>query len=86
MTERLDGNAIAGVTFALFGRDMTVATGVCGSCGNAARVAEVHVYVGAGFVARCPACGAVLMRIVEAPGRTWLDMGGLATVELDSAD
>lgn len=84
MTERLDGNAIAGAAFALFGREMTVATGVCGSCGNVAVVAELHVYVGAGVVARCPACEAVLVRIVEAPGRTWLDMGGLATLRIEA--
>jgi hypothetical protein len=77
MTERLDGNAIAG------GQEMTLATGVCGSCGKSSRVAELHVYVGAGFVARCPACEAVLVRIVEASGRTWLDLGGLATLEIE---
>lgn len=84
MTERLDGNVIAGVSFALFGREMTLATGVCGSCGNAALVAELHVYVGAGFVGRCPACGAVLMRIVEGHSRTWLDTSGLATLQMDT--
>jgi ribosomal protein S27E len=84
MTERLDGNAIAGVCAALFGRELTVATGVCGACGNAALVAELHVYVGAGYVARCPACGAVLLRIVEGPAQTWIDLGGLATLELPS--
>jgi hypothetical protein len=82
VTERLDGNAIAGVAFELFGREMTLATGVCRSCGNVAPVAELHVYVGAGFVARCPACEAVLLRIVEGRGRTWMDLGGLATLEM----
>jgi len=83
MTERLDGNAIAGVAFELFGREMTLTTGICGSCGKPSRVAELHVYLGAGFVGRCPACGAVLVRIVETPDRTWLDLGGLATLEIE---
>ena len=82
MNERLDGNAIAGVGFELFGREMTLATGVCRSCGNVALVAELHVYIGAGFVARCPACEAVLLRIVEGRYRTWMDLGGLATLEM----
>jgi hypothetical protein len=80
--ERLDGNAIAGVAAELFGREMTLATGVCGSCRTPSLVAELHVYVSAGAVARCPGCGAVLLRVVEAPGRTWLDLGGLATLEI----
>jgi hypothetical protein len=82
MTEHLDGNAIAGVAFELFGREMTLATVVCRSCGKVSVVAELHVYVAAGFVARCPSCEAVLVRIVEGPDRTWMDLGGLATLEM----
>jgi len=82
MTERLDGNAIAGVAFELFGREMTLTTGVCRACGKTSMLAELHVYVAAGFVARCPACEAVLLRIVEGPHRTWMDLGGLATLEM----
>ena len=84
MTERLDGNALAGAAFAVFGRELTVATGICGACGRSSLVAELHVYIGAGIVARCPACEAVLMRIVEGPTRTWIDLGGLSTLELAS--
>lgn len=82
MTERLDGNALAGVAAGLFGREMTLAVGTCGSCRAVALVAELHVYVSAGVVARCPACGATLLRIVEGRDRTWLDLGGLATLEI----
>jgi predicted RNA-binding Zn-ribbon protein involved in translation (DUF1610 family) len=81
--ERLDGNAMAGIAFQLFGRDMTLATGVCQSCGQASRVAELHVYVTAGVVARCPACGAVLVRAVEGRDRTWMDLSGLAVLEIE---
>lgn len=79
---RLDGNAIAGIALELFGRELTLATGVCGSCGAAALVAELRVYMGAGIVVRCPSCEAVLMRIVESPRRVWLDLSGLATLEI----
>jgi len=83
MSERLDGNAIAGVAFELFGREMTLATGVCGSCRAPSLIGELHVYMAAGIVGRCPACGAVLLRIVEAPGHTWINLNGLATLELE---
>jgi hypothetical protein len=73
---------MAGVAFELFGREMTLATGVCRSCGKASMIAELHVYVAAGFVARCPACEAVVVCIVEGRGQTWIDLGGLATLEV----
>jgi hypothetical protein len=80
---RLDGNAIGGVLHAIFGAEMTVAVGVCRNCGAAGAVAELHVYVRApGIVARCPQCESVVMRIVESPDRTWIDLGGLRTLEL----
>ena len=84
MTERLDGNGLAGVAADLFGRELTLATGVCGSCGARSIVAEFHLYVGAGTVARCPVCEAVLLRIVETTSRTWLDVSGLATLVIDT--
>ena len=81
--ERLDGNAISGILWELFGTEMTLATGVCGTCGAEEVVARLEVYVRApGVVVRCPACGGVLMRIVRAPGRIWLDPSGLQTLVL----
>jgi hypothetical protein len=81
--ERLDGNAIGGLLWEIFGAEMTLATGVCGSCGTAAMVAELHVYVRApGITVRCPGCESVLMKIVEGPDRMWLDFGGLRTLEI----
>ena len=51
--ERLDGNAIGGVLAEIFGTEMTVAVGVCGSCGATGPVAELHVYMRApGIVVR----------------------------------
>jgi hypothetical protein len=80
---RLDGNAIGGVLLELFGVEMTGVTGVCGSCGTADLVARLEVYVQApGTVVRCAHCHAVLMRVVRGPDRTWLDLSGLASIEL----
>ncbi len=83
--ERLDGNALGGTLYELFGVEMTVATGVCASCGAAEQVARLDVYVNApGAVARCPHCGSVVLRIVEGRGRVWIDLSGASCLELGS--
>jgi hypothetical protein len=83
--ERLDGNAIGGVLGEIFGREMTVAVGVCGSCGATGPVAELHVYMRApGIVVRCKQCESVLLKIVQSDTRIWLDLGGLRTMQFDT--
>jgi Family of unknown function (DUF6510) len=80
---KLDGNAIGGLLLELFGMELTAATGVCGSCGAHAEVARLDVYVNApGVVVRCRSCEAVMIRIVQAPGRTWIDLSGTGCLEL----
>ena len=80
---RLDGNAIGGLMLELFGVEMTAATSVCDTCGQAEPVARLEVYMDApGTVVRCLHCKSVVMRIVRGPGRTWLDLSGLSSVEL----
>ena len=78
----LDGNAIAGVLQELFGRDVTVAIGRCSGCGAQRPMGAVRVYYAAGVVARCPDCDTVLLRIVRAGERTWLDVSGLSVLQL----
>jgi Family of unknown function (DUF6510) len=81
---KLDGNAIGGLLLDLFGVEMTVALATCGSCGARGEMARLEVYVRCpGTVARCPACEAVLIRIVEGRGRAWIDLGGVRTLEID---
>jgi uncharacterized protein DUF6510 len=66
----LDGNAIAGDLFVVFGREMSTVVGRCRKCGAEFPVAELCVYVRApGTVARCPSCDAVVMVLVTI-GRT----------------
>jgi hypothetical protein len=80
---RLDGNAAGGVLGAIFPFDMTLAVGVCDGCGATGQVASLTVFAdGPGLVARCPACSAVLLRIVEGRGRYWIDLRGLRSLEL----
>jgi hypothetical protein len=81
---RLDGNAVGGLLGELFGREMTLARGTCDSCGTAGAVATLVVYAHApGTVARCPACGSVLLRVVRSERRVWVDLRGLRSLELE---
>ncbi|MFI8306650.1 DUF6510 family protein [Streptomyces sp. NPDC085927] len=74
----LDGNAAAGDLEALFGTDMTTASGRCHGCGAQMVLAQTHAYLGGpGMVLRCPGCDSVLLRLVRSPTRMWLDAGGL---------
>ncbi len=81
--EALDGNAIAGLLFDVFGAEMTTATGVCASCGAGGPVAEVDVYLRApGTVVRCRSCASVLMVLVTVRDVTCVDLRGLADLKL----
>jgi hypothetical protein len=83
VAEWVDGNDIAGAARELFAVDLTAARGRCVNCGLVAMVAEAHVYQRApGIVARCSGCDSVLLRLVRAPDRAWLDLRGLAYLEI----
>jgi Zn finger protein HypA/HybF involved in hydrogenase expression len=80
---KLDGNAIGGLLREIFTMEVTNAETTCASCGAVNEVGRVEVYNKApGTVVRCPACHAVLMRIVRGRGRYWLDMTGTRSLEL----
>ena len=81
----IDGNALAGPLRELFAVELTAAHGTCAGCGQVAALAEAVVYSRApGAVARCRNCEAVLFRVVSGPDRTWLDLRGLAAIEVPS--
>ena len=78
-----DGNALTGPLHDLIRVDVTTAIARCTTCGRTAPMAEVRVFDHApGLVARCPACDQVLLRLVHGPGRAWLDLRGLAYLQL----
>ena len=79
---KLDGNAIGGMLLEHFGLDMTALEMICGGCGAHGEMARLDVYLGAGVVGRCCRCEAVMIRIVEGRGRTWIDLSGTASIEL----
>jgi predicted RNA-binding Zn-ribbon protein involved in translation (DUF1610 family) len=78
----LDGNAIAGELFNIFGEEMTTATATCWSCGSALTLGELAVYTQApGVVGRCSSCDNVMIVIVEIRGVRCVDLRGVAAVE-----
>lgn len=69
--EPLDGNAIAGPLYDVYGEEMTMARGRCTVCGATGPIAELRVYVRApGMVARCRSCDSVVFVLVEVRGTT----------------
>ena len=83
----LDGNAAAGPLADLLRFDITATVGRCASCHGNTVMAQGRVYsVAPGLVLRCPSCDHVLIRMVVAGDRVWLDMTGLACLRIDRTD
>jgi hypothetical protein len=81
--EHFDGNAVAGALAEVFAVDVTVAIGQCAGCGRTAPLADTRAYTHApGVVVRCRGCDGVLLRLVTAPGRVWLDLRGMTRLEI----
>ena len=82
--EVLDGNAVAGILAAAFGSEMTMVPGQCAHCGTVNMLAAMRAYVRApGTVLRCPACDGVVVRIVETPTSTLVDIQGVAWLRFE---
>jgi hypothetical protein len=80
----LDGNAAAGMLYEIFGLEMTANPTQCAHCGNVGQVGRLWAFVQAmGTVLRCPACGNVILRIVETPHAIYLDAQGAAYLRLE---
>lgn len=80
--DALDGNAIAGTLYDVFGAEMTTAACVCVHCGDSRRVAELSGYLRApGTVVRCRTCSGIVMVLVEVRGVRCVDLRGLARLE-----
>ena len=80
----LDGNALAGMLLDLFGSDLTACACECGSCGNHAAIGALLAFTHApGAVLRCPACGGVLLRVVERSDAYFVEARGLAWLRIE---
>ena len=81
--EPLDGNAIGGLLYDVFGAEMTTASTECAHCGASGILAECEVYLGGpGAVVRCRGCRGVLLIVVEIRDRRCVD--GLGLTRLDT--
>jgi hypothetical protein len=79
----VDANAIAGMLGAMFGADVTASPGQCATCRTVSMVGTMRVYMrGPGVVVRCPACAEVILRIVQTPGATLVDVSGASWIRI----
>ena len=82
----LDGNAIGGMLYYVFGVEMTMAQAECGRCGARGPVAECEVYLGGpGVVVRCRVCHNVVMVLVEVREMMCVDLCGTSELELPAS-
>ncbi|MFF0657415.1 MULTISPECIES: DUF6510 family protein [Micromonospora] len=82
----LDGNMLDGPLRELLAVDLSATTGRCDTCGMTGPMAGLHVYSHApGLVGRCPACSGVMVRLVRAPQRAWLDLRGTTYLQVSVA-
>jgi hypothetical protein len=80
---QLDGNAMAGGLREIFAVDVTAARYTCAGCGHADAVATLSLWgLDMGQVGRCPHCQDVVLRVVHAPDRVFLDLRGTVRLEL----
>ena len=79
----VDANAVGGLLAGVFGVDVTASPGQCATCRTVSMVGTMRVYMrGPGVVLRCPACAEVVLRIVETPTATLLDVSGARYIRL----
>ena len=79
----LDGNAVAGLLQEIFGVEMTASPTECANCGRAGELATLLAFTQApGIVLRCPACEAVMLRIVQTKDAIYLDARGVVYLRL----
>lgn len=80
---KLDGNVAGGILQEIFPFEMITVEGTCASCGSTYQVGALNVYISAiGTVIRCLSCDNVLIRIVKAKQRYWLDMQGVRALQI----
>ena len=79
----VDGSSIGGLLASLLGADVTGMPGQCATCATVHVVGTMRVYMrGPGIVVRCPSCTEVVLRVVETPTATSLDLAGLRALRI----
>ena len=79
----LDGNAVAGLLAEILPFETTMMEARCAVCGAMEPAGAELVFVDApGMVMRCVHCRSVLIKIVHGGGRYWVDMRGIACLQI----
>ena len=79
----LDGNAMAGILYEIFGAEMTAAPTECAHCGAEGQVGTLLAFTQApGLVMRCPSCENIILRITRTPDAYYLDARGAVYLRL----
>jgi hypothetical protein len=80
----VDGNAVGGLLAEVFAADVTASPGECATCHTVSVLGTLRAYVrGPGIVLRCPACAEVVIRVVETPSATIVDISGITRLRFD---
>jgi hypothetical protein len=80
----VDGSGVGGLLAEVFGAEMTAAPGQCAHCHTVSVVGTMRAYMrGPGVVLRCPACAEVVIRIVQTPRGTMVDLRGASYVRIE---
>jgi len=81
----LDGNAVAGAFYEIFGVEMTASLTECANCGRTGEMGSLLAFTEApGIVLRCPGCEQVMVRVVRTPQATYLDARGAVYIRIES--
>lgn len=79
----LDGNAVGGMLFQVFGAEMTATPAECGNCGAEHEMGALLAFTQApGIVMRCPICESVMVRMVATSDTIYLDARGVAALRI----
>ncbi len=82
----VDGSGVGGLLASVFGGEMTATPGQCAHCNTVSIVGTMRAYTrGPGVVLRCPACAEVVIRIVETPTATIVDVRGVSYLRIERA-
>lgn len=76
----LDGNAAAGLLGEILAVDVTTVVRRCPNCGERHPIATHTAWRGAGWVLRCPGCGAAGMRIGASERTVYAELHGTFTL------
>lgn len=82
----VDGNALGGLFFELFGQEMTHHRGCCDACGSVGPLGSLLVYRAAGDVVRCPVCSTVVMVVASSPTGRRLGFRALRWLEMEEPE